>query len=1531
MASLASIIRQPIDELAAAVLKTDANERTANISRLVWNLLDQNELRLAYQVTKAAETDLPDQNLLSPPSWLLELLILSPFAFYMQSDIVTRLQRVVSTSSHTDLFFENAASWNDTIRHLLFAGSLHATIWTPHIGGHEILDDLHYSEPAIRDLIQTAVAISSHGQPIDPSALISINTTASIEERQKELRRRTTEWLNSARNFNTGYQPARNVWREWLKDTSYIGSLLQPIIRSDVAQIAKLPEAIARLDIDRAIDDTHRHVFGKRDTILGTARNVLKRHAEEAINLARDGIIVFAEVANRDIGQSNRVQPLIKTFDKQTSAAGTALMNEAETSPIFIRQIAARMAAQSVSTSHDLLTDVNNVLLQKESISPDLLMNVDLLRLDDFALTSDYLPRADPDHNLSLLTIIRALQSGVLSFTETFSVRSERGDHVGTRCIIEQARLRKDTSLSSDEASAERDHSIQAHMEKAKARLVAVRRTLSEALTSGILKETEYNDYSATVEGYDNQLSDAAKCQTFEAYDVLHGKLAAIESNLTQDKNTLTDEVARRLAKIKIPDEQKRRIKDILESGDIHLATDYMERVENGTPLPDALPERDAHRFLYFFGEPNAVPPADGVFGQLYRWMENTAGCDLKIVNSVLSHQSFGGLRLDDVPRDQLKEYGNVLEKWFGSKRSSSVRHVDDMQTVLKGLGFASPVVKKDVCGDKTWLTVQTEPTLDCRPVSAYGSDAKGRYTIYCVFNRPNEEQLINAFRSNPYPHAAEMIFYFGRMTSTARRRFAGLCRKQHKTILVIDDILLTFLAGVRGSKMHTLMECGMPFTYFMPYSTTASLLPAEMFYGREREMRALESMANDSSCLLFGGRQIGKTVLLRHVERRLHDPAKGCVAKYIDLKEAAIVFARPMEDIWRLIVESLKSDAPDMFSEKIPAQLESTWVVERIENWLAKSAGRRIVLLLDEADAFLEADAGAEKGRESFALCTKFKGLMEKTSRQFKVVFSGLHNVQRATMVGNNPIAHFGTPVCIGPLYQNGEARAAQDLIERPLACLGLFFESPDLVIRILAQANYYPNLIQIYCSNMVHHMMEKKGALGSEAFPPGVITSEDVKDVYVRNQLRDDLRHRFALTLQLDPRFRLIAHVMALYDEDQPDGFDIDWIRNQSTDFWKEGFEEAIGEKGAQRISYSDFRNLLEEMVGLGILRRAPNGDTYRLRSPNVVSLLGTAEQVSQVLEDSANWEKPPQYEPNSFRRLLTAEKRLHRSSFTARQEGELNEPSNEVVLVVGTQAAGLDFVPESLLASHGAQAVSLIGSTAEEDLGLVLDSPRAVDSTCTVFIAPSTIGWPSKWLQEAKERLRRLRKTDAFTKVVFLCDPARYWDELNSNPHISTFRTIFLRPLNDAAVRQWVEDAGLNAPQKESRDLIRQVTGYWPMLLIRLAHFCENNFLSDDHTRQFKTEYMDAKDNRQQVFAELGLNILQVRPVLELIANQGGNVATEEMSELFARNALDPSLGQKAVEWASDLNLLTQNDMGWALEPVTQSLLELELLEQ
>src|SRR5690606_29267321 len=126
--------------------------------------------------------------------------------------------------------------------------------------------------------------------------------------------------------------------------------------------------------------------------------------------------------------------------------------------------------------------------------------------------------------------------------------------------------------------------------------------------------------------------------------------------------------------------------------------------------------------------------------------------------------------------------------------------------------------------------------------------------------------------------------------------------------------------------------------------------------------------------------------------------------------------------------------------------------IVRQIRDALDADRNRRVLLLCDEADNFLDADAGEQKFREILRL----RDLMNQTSRRFKVVFAGLHDVQRFQSIPNQPLAHFGTPLCVGPL----DPRSARQLIVEPLEALGYRFREPTAALRILSYTNYHPGL---------------------------------------------------------------------------------------------------------------------------------------------------------------------------------------------------------------------------------------------------------------------------------------------------------------------------------------------------------------------------------------------------------------------------------------------------------------------------------------
>ena len=297
------------------------------------------------------------------------------------------------------------------------------------------------------------------------------------------------------------------------------------------------------------------------------------------------------------------------------------------------------------------------------------------------------------------------------------------------------------------------------------------------------------------------------------------------------------------------------------------------------------------------------------------------------------------------------------------------------------------------------------------------------------------------------------IVLHFGRLGAERdeiRKRATG----EHRLFLVVDESLVLFLAGRPLNQLSALFRCALPYSAAQPYATTSGLVPQELFYGRQRARETI--MDQFGACFIYGGRQLGKTALLRQVEKDFESGDR--VAKWIDLRVNEIDRA---PDLWRVVQHALRPSRVVRRDGEIDP--ESTRQVEsllrQIREWLAGRDTRRLLLLLDEADDFLSVDANSD-----FRESSRLKGLMDQTDRRFKVVFAGLHKVVRTVQQANHPLAHLGDPICVGAMTSNGEWKEAQALVREPLQAVGCRFGRDDLSTRILAHTNYYPSLIQLY-----------------------------------------------------------------------------------------------------------------------------------------------------------------------------------------------------------------------------------------------------------------------------------------------------------------------------------------------------------------------------------------------------------------------------------------------------------------------------------
>jgi hypothetical protein len=459
----------------------------------------------------------------------------------------------------------------------------------------------------------------------------------------------------------------------------------------------------------------------------------------------------------------------------------------------------------------------------------------------------------------------------------------------------------------------------------------------------------------------------------------------------------------------------------------------------------------------------------------------------------------------------------------------------------------------------------RTTDRRDC-PVPAFGSGANGRLNVLVVelqsLNGTELHGLVRTFDDGSV--VPVLVIVKGVLPAEQRVRFMREARKNasQNPCALLDEASILFLSTRPGRSRGDMFAIALPAGGVQPYSNASSKSSPEMFFGRAEELAKLWDQGG--SCLVYGGRQLGKTALLQQVRVRHHKPPSQ-VVPYGSLQG--------QKDLWALTGQLLTHSG-------LPCQrMTKQGVTTAIREWLDQDIGRRLLILVDEADTFLSADV--DEGYKSLIVV---RDLMQETNRRCKFVFAGLHDVQRLARTPNSPLHHLGMPLGIGPLFGK-DLEDARRMVTTPMAAAGIEFDGLSLPNRILSAVGFYPSLLQTFGDTLLSRVSRSVDARIKVGMPlPILVTEQDVGGALEDNGFKQDISEKFRMTLDLDERYRLITlailHRMLELREQgglAPPLTDVR-IQELARDWWPQGF--------AEDASLSAFQGLLQEMVGLGVL---------------------------------------------------------------------------------------------------------------------------------------------------------------------------------------------------------------------------------------------------------------------------------------------------------------------------------------------------------
>jgi len=423
-----------------------------------------------------------------------------------------------------------------------------------------------------------------------------------------------------------------------------------------------------------------------------------------------------------------------------------------------------------------------------------------------------------------------------------------------------------------------------------------------------------------------------------------------------------------------------------------------------------------------------------------------------------------------------------------------------------------------------------------------------------------------------------------------------------------------------------------------------------------------------------------------------------------------------------------------------------------------------------------------------------------------------------------------------------------------------------------------------------------------------PVHVSDDDVEALLGDDGLTQQIFERFRLTLRLDPRYRVIAYTMA--HQARQVGYEklitAEDLRRECQTWWKAGFAQ---------LRPDEFRSLIEEMAGLGVLTAVSGG--WRLRSPNLLRMFGTVEQIEEALIE-ADMETPPTgFASQSARRRLEGESRTNSPLSEAQLAELLSNAAPPVQLVLGSEACGVSHVEESITAAAATLVgtVEVVHATDRRRYRRLLASGTPGQHV-VVLSAPAARG---EAFDEAIETALSTLPPDRVTRSVVLVVPTSNlsrWPNLLARQDADV-AVAELRRYDARSLSAWALDVPNAFQDERTRRELLEVTAGWPCLVHRAATMATTGRVTPEILDDLRAD-LATPEGAARLIADIGLeNAPELASLWETIAEFG---ESPERLEELASLADGFSDSRSAVETLRALGVLdVAPDGGLFPEPV------------
>ncbi|MFB6532833.1 hypothetical protein ACFCY8_00365 [Streptomyces noursei] len=1251
-------------------------------------------------------------------------------------------------------------------------------------------------------LAEVATAVADRalsGVLMIASPLVVIADVSETEARLRELGEQCRALLVPPR---LRFARATEIAKRWLAaDGGMLGSLLTTVVRDQrdvVPQVREQAERLSKLtEINNEIDRMDRKYRSSGKPLQGAGRQDLVQLVERAVGLAKEWCLAVDGIRRGDRSDGNRAIKEISSLRRSLLDGKEALLAELE-------QLARRSGAVAAATAWAarasmeelfvLLAGASATTRSGGSIAPEKVLDAELLKVCD-----------TPGERPSLDRLLTAVDR---TWQEALDERLSRDAFTAVRTIVELAgRELLPAAQAGDFAPPalaeidEREAARRTELRSEHDELVA---ELHRAQADGAVTDDQDLRLQELLADVRDRLEGTG---THDLRDVRRS-LDTARSDLPDFRQQAADRIRARLDALDLTADGRAQVLRHLDTGGLATAADLVYFLEIGEPVPE-IEGSEPHLTEFFPAVPDGLP----------RGIDRTF---VDLVRSGAKHPTLPVLDYGSLSTDEAALAADALDAWreLGATEPKDRLEVSgrrQLPPLLKLLGYdaksARPLDERspNLRRREYRFFEATEVEINGRAKApAFGSQIRehgGTLRVLMVWGRP-PAKVVMSLAERDTSGAGLLVAYFGTLSREARVELAvGSDRLQ--PLLVVDDAALAYLAAWGNRQVSTATQTLLPFSGVNPYiREKRGRIGGEMFYGRDAERKSIIDPRGTQ--VIYGGRGLGKSALLADAGDRFVEQRPGYHhAVYVNLDQENIGKGSSLgpEALWSVLARKLTEaqvlDRPQGRRSAKDVSDISERVRAGIRAWADADSRRRLLILLDECDQFFEADA------PRFNQTKRLKGLGDDTKDRAKVVFAGLHSVQRfAKLASNGPFGHLAqTPKVIGPLAP----QFAAELLVEPMRALGFEFQDMDLVNRVLGYCSYQPFLLQMFGHRLVELMHRKRARRGAEG-PPYPVELADIEVVESDAGLRDSISAAFKDTLSLDHRYDVIANVLAYHARHR--GLEVRLtdteLREECETYWGKGFEQ---------LDTEGFRAYLSEMVGLGILAPNHDGLGWHLRGPNALRMIGTSHEVEArllraeeecELQESIVQEGRPEL-PDGRPAPLT----------NTQLDDLLGQRSNQARVVLGSPATGVGDVAHTLrtlTAGIAGWTLPPVGKPSVYKQELTGGRPRERRVVISDFVNYRDPVRPETCREAADLAETLLPLTPGVTRaVVLVTDTTQLalWRPLLTGTEPTSAAPVVLRRHDRRSLRGWAQRVDMF--QREDRlNRLHELTGGWPGLV-------------------------------------------------------------------------------------------------------------------